>query len=189
VLLAVYILSGFDIKLAIEFCRSKSSRDDMEDEEIQEATERLYLQKSLDDLVELENLDGRIHWAAARFVASCRARNFVVLKNMRFGVAPDTTLVAQHFSQSAAALSQRAPNLALQRHLEQAPACDAAGRRQVRRWGQRFRRRWGFRLGEFRPAEPVSNEEIIHKACGGLVCYPSRASSEGQAGDSQRCEG
>lgn len=99
VLLTVYILSGCNAAVAIEFYRSRKRGTfgcDATDEDIAELTENLYLGKTVEALTRLEEPGTTVHREAARFLADRDAHNFVRDMNRR-GAAPATEAVAEQY--------------------------------------------------------------------------------------------
>ena len=81
VLLAVYVLSGFSVLLAVEFLKSKSKRQDMEQHEQERFVEELYLRAEMAVLLKVEDpvtaKDVGIRREAVRFIANYKANGFV----------------------------------------------------------------------------------------------------------------
>ena len=163
VLLTIYILSGFNVALAIEFCRQKSHNSSWNDEDIQAFTENLYLRQNVEDLVRLETEQSKVHLMAVRFLASWECHNFVVHANNQ-GAAPSTALVAKHYVRRATELSDNGVPPCLQRCVEQGPAALPSAKRGMRKWSQRFRHRWSCRWGPLKAVDCSCPQETVNKA-------------------------
>ncbi len=163
VLLAIYILSGFNVALAIEFCRQRSRNSLWSDEDIQTFTENLYLKQKVEDLVRLETEHNKVHRMAVRFLASWECHNFVVHANNQ-GAPPSTALVAERYVRRAAQLSGKGVPPCLRSCVEQGLAATPSARRGMRRWSQRFRHRWSCRWGPLKAADGSCPQETVNKA-------------------------
>jgi hypothetical protein len=96
------------------------------------------------------------------FICEFQVFEWIVAANMR-GVFPWTRDVAVHLRVKALALAgTNRPAQAAVSHWLDRPG---GGEWNVRKWGQRFRRRWGLKYGRGIILTPMSPTEMERKAC------------------------
>ena len=170
VLLAVYVLSGFSVLLAVEFLKSKSKRQDMEQHEQERFVEELYLRAEMAVLLKVEDpvtaKDVGIRREAVRFIANYKANGFVQEVNCVHGVAPTSLRTAREYLDHCEKLGVPLLNRRLRDHVADpnGPEATSSSRRNLRKWSRRFRKRWCLRYGALRPLDDLPVDEIHAKA-------------------------
>ena len=166
VLLAVYILSGFDVLVAAEFLNAKADCEAMPKDEQEQFIEELYLRTDMEVLSRLQEpvkrSDVSVRREAVSFVARSKANAFVQKMNIEHGVAPTSLSTADQYLRHCERLGEPNLNRQLRDCVEHPRNTGSTGSRQrnLRKWCHRFRRRWSLKYRSLRPLEELPADEI-----------------------------
>ena len=172
--IAVYVLSDNSVAVATEFLRQELKLTEGHDLEAETTWLRdKYLSWPLDDLHAMVDPTSekhrKLHNAAVKFVASFKANEYVETANITHGATPDNRQVAEEYIRQCNRLGDASLNPGLRGALDGSRK-PATAMRCVRKWGRRFRARWGLGFGDIPVREPLEDAEIQEKACSCQYC-------------------
>ena len=160
VLLAVYILSRFDVLVAAEFLDAKSDCQAMPKDELEQFIEELYFRTDMEVLSRLQEPVKRsvvsVRREAVSFVARSKANAFVQKMNIERGVAPTSLSTADQYLRQCERLGEPNLNRQLRDCVERPRNTGCGQRRNLRRLCHRFRCRWSLKYRSLRPLEKSS---------------------------------
>ena len=154
--LAIYTLSSFDADAAAEYLDRRGVRHSWPQRtktELREVVETIFLDATMDEILEVVDKDTVSGRAAEQFVEERRLYMWCKERNEVCGAAPSTDdVLVERERLRAAGTNVGAVGLG--------SVADA----RARMWATRWRRRWGGRFSQIREADCVSAEEIHRKA-------------------------